>query len=154
VERTCLWLVESINAARLKCSFSLWAFVFMPSHIHLLIRPRHETYSISQILKTIKEPVGRRAIRYLKENNPSGLVQLATNQQYREHGFWQKGGGYDRNITKSDTLIECVRYIHNNPVRKNLVRTPQEWAWSSAAQWVGIIETPLRIDKEDWPIFA
>jgi putative transposase len=30
-----VWLIDSINAARAKCPFDLWAFVFMPQHVHL-----------------------------------------------------------------------------------------------------------------------
>ena len=32
--------------------------------------------------------------------------------------FWQRGGGYDRNITDPATLRVMIEYIHNNPVRR------------------------------------
>ncbi|OHB61113.1 MAG: hypothetical protein A2167_08085 [Planctomycetes bacterium RBG_13_46_10] len=38
-DRTCQWLIESIEKAKVKHNFSLWAFVFMPDHVHLLIKP-------------------------------------------------------------------------------------------------------------------
>ncbi len=31
-----------------------------------------------------------------------------------------------------------VRYIHNNPVRAGLVRTPEEWAWSTHREYLTI----------------
>jgi putative transposase len=131
-ERTCEYLVDAINGARQRCNFDLWVYVFMPNHVHLVICPRQENYSISAILLGIKQPVARRAIEYLRQHNPTRLRLLATGQQARPHRFWQKGGGYDRNITRIDTLIETVRYIHNNPVRKELVPTATEWYYSSA----------------------
>jgi REP-associated tyrosine transposase len=151
---TCDWLVDAIEQAREELNFSLWAYVFMPDHVHLLMLPRNQKYYISQILRRIKQPVGIKAIRYLKQNNPSGLKQLATGQEYRKYRFWQKGGGYDRNITRMDTLMECLEYIHRNPVRKELVETPEQWRYSSAAEWAKTGSGPLRIDKEDWPIFC
>jgi putative transposase len=53
-DRTCQWLIDSIEKAREKHNFSLWAFVFMPDHVHLLIKPMDEDYNISNILKDIK----------------------------------------------------------------------------------------------------
>jgi len=150
-ERTCSYLVDSINRAREKHEFDLWAYVFMPNHVHLLIFPKQEQYSISGILQSIKQPVARRAVNYLREHNPSGLHLLATGQKAQPYCFWQKGGGYDRNITKVDTLVEAVRYIHNNPVRKGLVGTAEQWHHSSAAAWDGVKVGPVAIDRGSFP---
>jgi putative transposase len=77
-ERTCDYLVEAIIAAKTKHAFDVWACVFMPEHVHLLVCPRRETYSIAAILRAIKQPVSRRALIYLRENRPEGLTWLAT----------------------------------------------------------------------------
>ncbi len=150
-ERTCLWLVDSISNARRKHDFDLWAYVFMPNHVHLILCPRREQYSISTILQAIKQPVARKAIQYLKTSNPAGLRLLATGQQIRPYEFWQKGGGYDRNIVNVETLIEAVRYIHNNPVRKGLVETPDQWRYSSASAWDSDRPGPIPIDHDSFP---
>ena len=150
-ERTCEYLIHSINTARRKCEFDLWAYVFMPTHVHLVIHPRCEIYSISDILLAIKQPVSRKAIAYLQEHNPAGLRLLATGQRPRPYRFWQKGGGYDRNLTTIDTLIETIRYIHNNPVRKGLVQTPDGWHYSSATDWEGSKSGPLSVDFDSFP---
>ncbi len=152
-ERTCQWLVESIGQAKHKLAFSLWGYVFMPNHVHLLIRPRTKDYSISSILKAIKTPVGLKAVRWMKQHCPESLSLMATGQQYRKYRFWQKGGGYDRNINQFETLTNTLKYIHNNPVRKKLVTSPQDWYYSSASQWLGLAAGPLKIDKDDWPAF-
>jgi putative transposase len=150
-ERTCKFLVESVIASRKKHEFDLWAYVFMPNHAHLLICPSKEEYSISDILLSIKQPVSRKAINYLRTNDPKGLKHLATSQKHRPYRFWQKGGGYDRNITKVQTIIDSTHYIHNNPVRKELVETPDQWYYSSFADWQGIRQGPLAIDFESFP---
>jgi putative transposase len=150
-ERTCKYLVDSIIRSREKHQFDLWAYVFMPDHVHLLICPRKRQYSISDILLSIKQPVFRKALRYLKSNNPDGLKHLATSQVHRPYRFWQKGGGYDRNITKVETVIHSVRYIHNNPVRKSMAETVDQWYYSSAADWQGIRQRPIPIDFDSFP---
>ena len=125
----------------------------MPDHVHLVIYPRDEDYSISRILLAIKQPVSRKAIRYLKRHEPDGLRLLATGQRSRPYHFWQKGGGYDRNITRVETLVETVRYIHNNPVRQGLVDVAQQWRYSSAGDWEGAGPGPLAIDRDSFPTF-
>ncbi|MHC4642296.1 MAG: REP-associated tyrosine transposase [Planctomycetota bacterium] len=152
-DRICQWLIESVERAREKHNFSLWAFVFMPDHVHLLIKPMDEEYSISNILKDIKTDTARKAVKYLKENKPSELSKLNTAQRYRKYRFWQKGGGYDRDIIKESTLIDSVEYIHNNPLRKSLVDEPGKWYYSSYNCWMNGVDEPLRIDKETWPLF-
>ena len=126
----------------------------MPNHVHLVIFPKDEGYSISKILQSIKQPVSTKALAYLKQNNSALLEKLATNDKSRPYRFWQKGGGYDRNMRKVDTLIEAVRYIHNNPVRKGLAEKPNDWYYSSASQWDGFETGPITIDKHDWPAFV
>ena len=150
-ERPCKYLVDSIVASREKYEFDLWAYVFMLNHVHLLICPRTADYSISSILLSIKQPVSRKAIDHLKENNPGGLKSLATHQIHRPYRFWQKGGGYDRNITKVRTIIDSAHYLHNNPVRKGLVQSEDEWYYSSAADWQGTRQGPIPIDFDSFP---
>jgi putative transposase len=151
--RTCQWLIESIENAREEHHFSLWAYVFMPDHVHLLIQPMDNEYTISNILRDIKTNPARKAIKYLKENKPLELLKSSTSQQYRKYRFWQKGSGYDRNIIKEKTLIDSVKYIHNNPVRKDLVDDPGKWYYSIYNCWFNDIDKPIRIDKETWPLF-
>lgn len=152
-ERACEWLVEAIGAARQRHAFDLWAYFFMPDHVHLIVYPRRDDYSISRILLSIKQPVSRRAIHYLKLHHPEDLHLMATGQRARPYHFWQKGGGYDRNITRVETLVETVRYIHANPVRRGLVATPEQWRYSSAAEWDGNQPGPLAIDRDSFPTF-
>jgi putative transposase len=146
-ERTCLWLAEAIAAARLRWQFDLWAYVFMPEHVHLLIYPRRLDYQISSILWQIKRPVGKRALYFLAQHSPDWLRRLSvTRKDGRvEHRFWQAGGGYDRNLMEPITVRLAINYIHNNPVRRGLVQQPEDWPWSSAGFYAGR-PTRLKID--------
>ena len=151
-ERTCQWLAQAINAAKDKHHFPLWAYVFMPTHVHLLISPQRDDYSVSRILQAIKQPVAMKAIAFLKQENPEGLKQLATGQSTRPHRFWQNGGGFDRNITQTETMIKAIRYIHRNPVRKGYVDSEVDWLYSSAADWQCLRQGPVVVDINDWPV--
>jgi putative transposase len=145
-DRCCQWLAETIELARNKHDFSLWAFVFMPDHVHLIIHPRGDTYKISRILETIKRPVGVKAIRYLESISSPWLPRLTRKRGSRtERLFWQSGGGYDRNITCPKTLLRMIDYLHDNPLRKSLVTDALAWHWSSARCYAGG-DSPIPID--------
>ena len=46
-ERTCQWLAEEVNEARRALDFQLWAYVFMPEHVHLLVYPNRPFYEMA-----------------------------------------------------------------------------------------------------------
>jgi len=150
-DRTCGYLVDAIIAAKHKHAFDLWAYVFMLEHVHLLICPHEETYSIAAILQAIKQPVSRRAMTYLKTHNPEGLVWLATGETAVPYRFWQAGGGYDRNMTSVETVVKAAKYIHENPVRRGLVTHVSEWAYSSARDWETGTSGLLPVDFDTFP---
>jgi len=39
---------------------------------------------------------------------------------------------FDYVIRSEEDLIKHLKYIHNNPVKRGLVETPEKYTWSSA----------------------
>src|SRR5262249_46274036 len=130
-----------------KFGFQLWAYVLMPEHIHVLVDPGDTPQRMSQFLQAVKEPVARKAIRYLKSTAPEwlarGTVRGGPSLRAR---FWQPGGGYDRNITSAAALRAVIDYIHANPVRRGLVARAEDWEWSSARWYAGLRPVKLEMD--------
>ncbi|GJM19762.1 MAG: hypothetical protein DHS20C14_19750 [Phycisphaeraceae bacterium] len=121
---------ECLEAARCECGFKVLAWVAMPEHVHLLIVPDLPNHPVPQLLRRIKEPTARRMLSLWRERDDPVLAELI-DIRGRSH-FWQRGGGYDRNIFAGPELVEKARYIEENPVRRGLVDVPTAWAWSSA----------------------
>jgi putative transposase len=148
-ERTCEWFRQAIEAAREKFAFQVWAYVLMPDHVHLLVYPGDCAQKMPQFLQAVKEPVARQAIAYLKANAPQWLNRLTVHEgQCVRHRFWQPGGGYDRNITSTQTLRAMIDYIHANPVRRGLVGRAEDWDWSSARWYAGIRPVKIEMDAQ------
>lgn len=152
-DRSREWLVEAITRARVRHSFDVWAYVIMPEHVHLIICPRLADYDVSRMLLGIKWPVSRWALEYLRIHAPSWIEKLTDRQPSGRTSvrFWQRGGGYDRNIRTERALYDMVHYIHDNPVRRGLVERAENWRWSSAAWFEGRRDVPLMIDEESLP---
>ncbi len=148
-ERTCQWLADEVNEARRQLDFALWAYVFMPEHVHLLVVPKQVIYQVSDMLAAIKEPVARKAIAHLCEHAPQWLQRITVKRGRRlRRYFWQPGGGFDHNATDPRVILRMIDYIHGNPVRRGLVLNPQDWKWSSAGWHEG--KNSLRPDVVDF----
>ena len=142
-------LANALNKARVKYDFHLWAYVFMPEHVHLMAYPRARDYDIRAILKAIKQPVGRKAVLYLSRCSPVWMRRITVIRGVRaERFFWQPGGGFDRNVTEPKAALAMIDYTHGNPVRRRLVARAEAWRWSSAGSYDG--KNSLRPDVIDF----
>ena len=104
----------------------------MPNHVHLLIWPTEDKYSISKI-QGFKGKMAHRYSQILRERTPERYRQYLIKERGKPtFAFWQRGGGFDRNIWNADDVHNAIRYIEANPVRAGLVSSPKKWRWSSA----------------------
>ncbi|WP_236254543.1 REP-associated tyrosine transposase [Mucisphaera calidilacus] len=120
--------VSSLLSAQARYGFRLYAWVVMPEHVHLVLDPKR--VATGDVLRSIKQPVAQRAIRVWRQQGSSILKAIAVGDGYR---FWQAGGGYDRNVRDEDELVQKIRYVRENPVKRGLVERPEDWAWSSVS---------------------
>jgi len=88
--------------------FVLIAYVIMPDHLHILLKPTKD--GISKIMQMIK-----------------GRSSRAVNKGK----FWQKGF-YDLALFSEDKFKEKFNYIHYNPVKLELVDKAEDYKFSSA----------------------
>lgn len=101
-----------------KYLFNLYAYVLMPNHFHMLIE-----VEINPIWKIMQNLLCRYVCYYNKKYNLSG------------HLFQ---GRYKAIVCdKENYFLELIRYIHLNPVRAKMVKTPIEWEWSGHGEYTG-----------------
>jgi putative transposase len=125
---------DQLRRTRSRHEFNLYAWVLMPEHIHLLIRC-HAEATARDVLGTLKTGFAKRVIARWRELDAPVLDRIK--DQDGQLRFWQRGGGYDRNLMMGRELLGKFDYIHSNPVRRGLVDRPEDWAWSSARWWSG-----------------
>jgi len=105
--------------------YLLHDFVVMPDHFHLLITPLESLERAMQLIK------GGFSYRARKELNFTGDV-------------WQPSY-YDRRVRDLEEYVSFREYIRHNPVKKGLARSPEEYAYSSAAAKVELDSVPQRL---------
>ncbi len=152
-ERSCHWFVDGVDRARAKHGFDLWAYCLMPEHVHLLLWPTLPAYSVSDILNSIKQSVAKRALIFVQREARDFLARMEDRQPSGKtcYRFWQRGGGYDRNLFEPGTVYQQMQYLHANPVRRGLCARAEDWLWSSAADYAGVRAGPLALQRESLP---
>ena len=106
-------VISAIYFCREKGLMYLLSFVVMPDHSHIIFMPRKK--DISQIMHSIKSYTANKINKLLK----------------RRGNVWQQSF-WEYKIPNREILLQKVRYIHNNPVRKGLCNIPEEYPFSSA----------------------
>lgn len=105
------------------CQFELYGYCLMSNHVHLLIKEGQQT--ISQI-----------------------MLRLGTsyahwyNQKYERIGHLFQGRFKSEIVEDDRYLLVVLRYIHQNPTKAGLVKTPKDYRWSSYSDYINM-ETTL-----------
>jgi putative transposase len=104
-------LQQTILDYRSQGRFLLHAFVVMPDHFHALITPAPDV-SLEKALQFIKGGFSFR---------PKSKLDV-----------WMRSFN-ESQVASKEKFIGCVRYIEQNPVRRGLAATPNEYRFSSAS---------------------
>ncbi|MFT3746432.1 MAG: AMP-binding protein [Pyrinomonadaceae bacterium] len=94
------------------CDVKAW--VVMPNHAHIVLRP-YEGHPLAEILKRIK-----------------GISARKINQLLGREGTVWQADYFDRYIRDDDDLMRKIEYVENNPVAAGLVKEASLWRFSSA----------------------
>lgn len=111
-------VVKQLTRQKSTSTLSLFGYVVMPDHVHLLITPPH--HGLSAMMREFKARTGR---------------------QLRDHrggsgAIWQQRY-FDFVLRRVEDFWGKLEYIHRNPVEAGLTRRPEEWLWSSVAHYSG-----------------
>jgi len=135
-------VVRCLEQTRRRFRFRVYGYGVMPEHVHLLVS-EPERSSLASVVQSIKLAVAKRVPRFTK------LPHVCQNQANVGHPdatggrFWQKRY-YDHNVRNYASLVEKLRYIRRNPVKRGLLARPEDWHWSSFRHYAygerGVVE--------------
>jgi REP-associated tyrosine transposase len=120
----CQLFVETLLHCRDKGIYRLHGFVLMPEHFHILITPANNT--------TLE-----RAIQFIK----GGSARLIGKELRFTFPVWQRGFS-DHRIRDRHDYQEHLTYLEQNPVKRGLCRSVQEYEFSSASGQYALNDIP------------
>jgi putative transposase len=103
------------------------AYCLMPDHFHFSI------LITSEDIPLIKKNIGLLLSSYTK----------AINKSYSRAGSLFQQHTKTKLIEDENRLLAVISYIHQNPLRKNLVNSIEEWEFSSYRDYVGLRDGTL-----------
>jgi putative transposase len=109
--------------------FVLAGYVVMPEHIHLLIG-EPATGSPSTVMQVLKQRVSRQLRKTKRRASGAQLTLRFRGGDTALAQFWQHRF-YDFNVWSEKKKAEKLEYMPLNPVKRNLVKHPRDWPWSS-----------------------
>lgn len=104
--------------------FRIRAFVLLPDHIHCIWTLPENDNAFSMRWRLIKSYFSRRCKIERK------IFQSASRQRKGEQGIWQRRF-WEHQIRNEIDFTKHVEYIHFNPVKHRLVKSPIDWPYSS-----------------------
>jgi REP element-mobilizing transposase RayT len=110
-------LCDAFNESRNSAGFSIFAYIVMADHFHIITDSK---LNKSETLRYLNGISARRVIGYLKENSlEESLVKLRNETKDRgyKHSLWE----YHSNsfeIKTEDVLMQKVNYIHQTRSKK------------------------------------
>lgn len=121
------WLREYCDEARVQ----ILAYCLMTNHVHVVAVPERDD-SLEQVFRPLHT---RHAMRLNRRRGSKGHV-------------WQ--GRYFSSTLDEAYLWAAIRYVERNPVRAGMVKSAQEYRWSSAPAHCGPRVDPVLSQDPLW----
>jgi len=117
-----------------KKNYDLICYCIMPNHVHLILTPIADQISDSAVALNKSrngppETDSRYIVTAILQNIKKFTAVKCNKILNRSGSFWQHES-YDHVVRDEKELVRFFNYTLNNPVKANLVNTPEEWRWS------------------------
>lgn len=126
--------IELLAEKAIMLRFKVWVYCFMPDHVHFLAEGISQDADLKRFVSSFKQSTGyhyslsnkakdahlsgrAKALGYGKMDDLGGVAQGFSPAEKAK--LWQPSF-YDHVLRKEEDLLETMKYILNNPVRKKI----------------------------------
>jgi len=145
-------IVESLDYCQRKKGLTVFAYVIMSSHLHLIVKAE-VGLRLSDILRDFKKYTAKRILNEIEkggyESRREWLLHRfafrGKEQSNRQYQFWQSDN-HPIVLYSLQVAAQKVDYIHFNPVREGWVTKAEEYTYSSASNYAtdrGVLQVTL-----------
>jgi putative transposase len=146
----CDIIVDSLKFCRAHKGLKIYAWVILDNHFHAILAAP----DLTRVLRDLKSFTASRILAQLECERRGWLLNQLRYYQAahkgNEHQVWQEGT-HPQAIFDDKMMLQKFEYLHNNPVKRGFVSSPEHWRYSSAHEWLGGMELVLRCDPLDPP---
>jgi putative transposase len=118
-------LIDSLQYCQKHKGVKIYAYVFMLNHLHCII----QSPDVSGFLRDFKSFTSKKLKENILSTEPN-ILNLFQDKNGK-YEFWKKTN-MPKIIENEKYFLQKKAYIENNPVRKQYVKNPEDWIFSSA----------------------
>ena len=111
--------------------YALWAYVIMPNHVHVLLKPDEVWERRFEVDDSNRAQYEKGPLSAILHSLRSYTANKANKVLGRTGKFWQDEA-FDHWVRDNAEFERIVYYIENNPVKAGLMEHPEYWHFSSA----------------------
>ena len=135
-------VIESLTYCQQQKGLTLFAYVIMSNHIHLLVRS--EVGDLSGFVRDFKNFTSRRILDIVENGVESRRDWMKMVFAYhgklkpnQTHQLWTRENHAEQ-IYSPQFILQKMNYIHENPVRAGIVEKAEDYLYSSARNYAGL----------------
>jgi len=143
-------LTDAFTYCRANKGLHLHAYVLMPNHFHIIASSEPRP-ALPGIIRDLKRYTSREVTRCLEEDGARLQLEILERAamdagRNNDYSVWREG--YHPVAIRTQRFFrQKLDYLHDNPVRKGLVRAPEGWLYSSAFDYIGGGVGMMEIDR-------
>ena len=137
-------ILDSLDYCRLHKQLEIYAWVLMPNHLHLIVSA-DTSERVNGVLRDFKKFTSKKILALLlddiQESRRGWMLRLfhiagAEDRKISGYRFWQRGCHVEM-LSSLDFFLQKLHYIHQNPVKAEIVAKPEDYLYSSAIDYAG-----------------
>ncbi|MFD2201878.1 REP-associated tyrosine transposase [Shivajiella indica] len=140
-------VLESLKFCTINKGLEVWAYCIMSSHLHLILG-RNGGEPLEGIIRDFKKFTSKKILDSIKtgafESRKEFLLwhfgkagrKNPNNQNFQ---IWQQHS-HPIELNSNTKITRCLNYIHQNPVKAGIVLSPEDYLYSSARNYAGLLD--------------
>jgi len=130
-------IFDSLTYLQANENLKLYAYVILENHLHMIV----QSDDLSKTMQHFKRHTARQILNMLKEQKVHTILDQfkfykRAHKSKTTYQVWQEG--FQPILMRDDkTMINTIKYIHHNPVKRGYVNDETHWLYSSAREYEG-----------------
>ena len=137
-------IVDALKYNQANKGLIIYAWCLMSNHLHM-VAEADEGHHLSDILRDFKKFTSKAIVNEIQDNPEESRKKWMLNEfafagkyksNIKNYKFWQDGNDA-KEIQTTKFLEQKVEYIHENPVKAEIVENAVDYVYSSAMNYAG-----------------
>jgi putative transposase len=158
-------IIDSLRYCQEHKGLHVYGYVLMTNHLHLIVSAQG-ALGLSEVLRDFKKFTANQVLQAIQTGGESRKEWLLhrfayrgnTNAGKREFQFWQQDN-HPIELYSVPVIMQKLGYIHQNPVRSDIVAEAEHYIYSSASNYLNgkgvlecsLFEIPMTMVGYIWP---